>query len=403
MSFLIALVVGFGVVAGITGLVWLRNGRDPRSPDDPSLLAAAPPPGMTAATATLVAGGSTHEAFIAALLDLATRDEIAFESEGVEAGVDRVGIAIRGAETGDPRVLLNRRLPIGEAEVWLLAQLKLAVTGRDEPADDGPAAAVELAAEPAAAVELAAEPAAAAELAAHHAAPRPPARADYISARRALTLTEPHFFGTQLGTDAKRHGWMAGVTGIRRAKWRIIALGEIVLGMVVSVVATNLFSEELIGLAMGIGLAGGVTYMSAGAMAARTREGARMKTQLAACARTLRATFARAASLDDAVSAGSLSWLASADQALVWGMALGLRPEVEALLGRSHPATGEDGARSVGYAPSWLTRPHGGRHAHDVPGGPASMLAGIERIGSEAPPMRIPGPPSLFPRPSGSR
>ena len=441
MSFLVAFIVGFAVVAGITGLVWLRNGRDPRSPDDPSLLAAAPPAGMTAATATLVAGGSTHDAFVAALLDLASRDEIGFESEGVERGADRVGIAIHGGESDDARVLLNRRLPIGEAESWLLAQLKLAVTGRDavDPSvamtrdllakvvggaqlaatltrvqaataegDDSPearaarehgldavaavdpddlAAAVEREAGKGLSMEDRERPADEAP----HAKKQRHSREDYISARRALTLGEPLFFGTLLGTYAKRHGWTAGVTGIRRLKWRLIGIGEVVAGVVLSVVATNLFSDVLIGLALGVGIAGAVTYMTAGAMAARTREGAMARTQLAAYARTLRATFSAAGSMDDVVGSGNLRWLETADQALVWGMALGLRAEIEALLSRTTATLGTAGADTRAYLPSWFTR-HRTRGSGSSPSGdPSSMFAGIERIGSEAPSGGIPG------------
>ena len=90
---------------------------------------------MTAATATVVAGGGTHVAFMAALLDLASRDELAFVAEDRP---DQVGIAFRGGETADPRVLLNRRNPIGEAETWLLGELKasLAIAARRGSNDD---------------------------------------------------------------------------------------------------------------------------------------------------------------------------------------------------------------------------------------------------------------------------
>ena len=117
-------VVGFVTVAGYIALAWLRRGRDPKVLDDASILMPAPPPAMTAATAAIVSGGGGRLAFIAALLDLATRDEIAFVAEGREHGADQLGIAFRGGETTDPQVRLNRRLPIGEAETWLLAELK---------------------------------------------------------------------------------------------------------------------------------------------------------------------------------------------------------------------------------------------------------------------------------------
>jgi hypothetical protein len=108
-------VVAFVIVAGYAALAWFRHGRDPSYPDDASILPPAPPPGMTAATATVVAGGGTHVAFMAALLDLASRDEIAF----VRRTAGPRGHRVRGGETTDPRVLLNRRNPIGEAETWL--------------------------------------------------------------------------------------------------------------------------------------------------------------------------------------------------------------------------------------------------------------------------------------------
>ena len=123
--FFILGVIAFAATIGFLVVAWLRC-RSPATVDDPSILAAGPPPAMTAATATIVTGGTSRTAFMAALLDLASRDEIAFRREGTNRGVDRVGIAIHGTETDDPRVLRNRRRPIGEAEAWLLAQLRVA-------------------------------------------------------------------------------------------------------------------------------------------------------------------------------------------------------------------------------------------------------------------------------------
>jgi hypothetical protein len=117
-------VVTFALVAGYAALSWRRRGRDPRYLDDDSILLPAPPPGMTAATATIVLGENSRAAFMAALLDLASRDEIAFVAEGRRNGVDQVGIAIHGGDSTDSRVRLNRRNPIGEGESWLLGELK---------------------------------------------------------------------------------------------------------------------------------------------------------------------------------------------------------------------------------------------------------------------------------------
>jgi len=123
---LIAAVAGFMIVAGYAGLAWQRRRQGSSTVDDRSVLLAAPPPGMTAATAAIVDGAPTRLAFMTGLLDLASRDEIAFEQEGTTDGVANVGIAIHGGTATDPRVLLNRRQPAGEGEVWLLGQLKMA-------------------------------------------------------------------------------------------------------------------------------------------------------------------------------------------------------------------------------------------------------------------------------------
>jgi hypothetical protein len=117
-------IVAFVAVAGYTVLAWLRRGRDPTSLDDQSIFLPAPPPGMTAATAAMIIDRDPRTAFMAALLDLASRDEIAFVVEGQQRGVDLIGLAIHGGESTDPRVRLNRRNPIGEAEEWLLGELK---------------------------------------------------------------------------------------------------------------------------------------------------------------------------------------------------------------------------------------------------------------------------------------
>jgi hypothetical protein len=121
-------VVSFALVVGYAGLYWLRRGRDPSFGDDSSILMAAPPPAMTAATAVIVDGGPGRRAFMAGLLDLASRDEIAFREESywtyygyVPGGL---GIAIRGGDSQDPQVLLNRRRPVGEGEAWLLNSLR---------------------------------------------------------------------------------------------------------------------------------------------------------------------------------------------------------------------------------------------------------------------------------------
>ncbi len=118
-------VVAFLVVAGWAVLRWRAVGRDPTYHDDDSVLLAAPPPGMTAATATVIDGRPSQLALTAGLLDLASRDEIAFRDEDPAAhGNHPIGIEIRGGTSDDPRIRLNRRRPVGDGEAWLLTMLK---------------------------------------------------------------------------------------------------------------------------------------------------------------------------------------------------------------------------------------------------------------------------------------
>jgi hypothetical protein len=469
-------IVAFILLVGYLGLAWLRRGREPVFADDPSILLPAPPPQMTAATATIVDGGPTHLAFMAALLDLASRDEIAFEEEGGDGRTARVGIAIHGTETTDPRILLNRRLPAGEGESWLLAQLKASVLiaagemgGRAREAgpppleamqlggqmlglmmrmgastadeDDSPEARVarehgllsggppdpaklaeaieartgkplsdrtrasldrmatsmELLKDPAA---IAADPDAfiarmeaetgktatpeqlaelktwAARLVAQPAEPRP----EYIPAALAVHLEAPFLFGTLLQTYATRHGWLAGLPLMKRLRWRLTGLAEIGACLVLALLGSSLKAEVLTGLATGIGAAGLVTYAAAPAMTAKTREGAEMKAQLAAYRRTLQMTFGQARSMEEAVTSSGLKWLETPDQALVWGVALGLRRDIEALLARTADDLRQGRAPGGAYVPVWYR-----------PASAAGLAAGPPPAGQPGPVAAAPG------------
>ncbi|HEX5825536.1 MAG TPA: TPM domain-containing protein, partial [Candidatus Limnocylindrales bacterium] len=71
----------FGLV-GSAVLAWRRYGRDPVYLDDPSIHMAGPPESLTPASAVFVlAGGSSRRALTTALLDVASRGQIAFREE----------------------------------------------------------------------------------------------------------------------------------------------------------------------------------------------------------------------------------------------------------------------------------------------------------------------------------
>jgi hypothetical protein len=130
MLFVWGFLTAFAIVAGLSVARWRFHGRDPRYLDDDSILLAGPPDGMTAAVATIIDGGPAATAFMAALLDLASRGEIAFRDESPRARTaHRIGIEVHGGPSEDPRVGLNRRRPIGEGETWLLGAIRTWAAG----------------------------------------------------------------------------------------------------------------------------------------------------------------------------------------------------------------------------------------------------------------------------------
>jgi hypothetical protein len=481
-------VVAFLVVAGWAGYAWVRKGRDPHYQDDASVLMPAPPPAMTAATATVIAGGDERTAVLTALLDLASRDEIEFVAEGRDGRRDRVGIRFRGGETADPRVRLNRRNPIGEAESWLLGELKAWRPSRDRApggkqdlspemmaagmqmfgamlrggmasADDDDSFAARAAREhglggttpmdiaafeqaytaktgkelPAAArqrldlmfqVQAAmTDPAAVAAdpdryiamLEANNGHTLDPAERDearrqiaawatrsaqpdpdrdYLSAEDARHLQATFLFGAFLQRYAQRHGWVGGLPLVANIKWALLAVAEVLVGIVIAGLGNQAGVEPLRWLGYGV-IAGGVaTFFVARAMPALSKDGSVVKAQLAAYRRTLQQTFAQTSSLDQAVG-GRLPWLETPDQALVWGVALGLRKDIEALLARSADS------QASSFTPSWyatatarLASMRGSAAAGtaatvaapattEVTPDPVAMFAGIEAIGSQ--------------------
>ncbi len=500
MQAIVGGLAAFAVVVGWVLLRWRSSGRDPSYLDDPSILLPAPPEGMTAATATIVDGGHAATAFMAGLFDLASRDEIAFRDETPDArGAHHVGIEIHGGLTDDPRILLNRRRPVGEGEAWLLANLKTFAAGRSgqlggtgeglaaiaamsefssfivgaltagagDTAQDGlgtmgggtlPGDAPDLEASVAAALTRAGRPvpetlrgsiagrapmielvrqalkdpgailadpqafASRVEATTGHTitpeemdslttwlheqgvsadrAGSPPtgtgAGEAYISADDAVRFHPPLGFGTFVENYARRKGWIAGLSFVSRWKWHGLAIAEVIVGLLTADAGVDQLGL-IYGAGLGIAAGGLATWFIAPFMASRTHEGAVMKAQLAAYRRTLKATFDSAATLDDAVTASKLAWLETPDQALVWGVALGLRPEIEALLRRTTSGIAAGTVAGTAFLPRWIgrasqvvsavasqiisesaTRTSSTGTVHDY----AAVFAGIERIGT---------------------
>jgi hypothetical protein len=88
-------------------------------------------------------------------------------------------------------------------------------------------------------------------------------------------------------------------------------------------------------------------------MPARTRNGAMVDAQLKAYRRTLQATMAQARSMDEVVETAKLDWLDTPDLAVVWGVALDLNQDVQAVLGRTVDDVQQGVARAGTYFPIW--------------------------------------------------
>ena len=308
---------GFLLLAGYAFFHWRRYGRDPYVVDSPSIYLPAPPAELTAAGGALLHdGSSSRRTLTTALLDLASRDELAFRATDRLIGADEVTVEIHPPAVDDPRIRLNRRNPTSPAEDYALKEL-----GDASEPEDGV---------------------------------------------RVLDKTALLEFGKSVGSfderleaELVRRGWFIKAPGKVTGRWRLIGGVEVVAAIVAFWVGTTLPSGGFTLLALGLGAAGVFTFILAGAMPARTLPGATMKAMLAAYRRTLQSVLAGARSMDDVVAEPRLAWLETPDRAVVWSVALGLQDEAQEVLQRSM----EDlraGRASSAYLPLWYGSHSGG-------------------------------------------
>jgi uncharacterized membrane protein YgcG len=312
---------------------WLRYGRDPPFLDDPSILMPAPPPDLTAAAGALVFDGrSSRHTLTTALLDLASRDEIAFRPEPHHLGRDKLGIEIRNPNESDPRIGLNRRKPTSNAEAYARDSL----ASLAEPDADGTL---------------------------------------MVDSTKLLKFGPMvSGFDQKLEIYATHKGWFRQTPSSAARRWYGQGTVELIAGGALMIVGANLPSDGIVVVGAATLVAGIVTLIMARAMPARTLAGATIRAMLAAYQRTLQMTLAMSRSMDDVVASKALPWLETPDQAVVWGVALGLRKDVEAVLGRtaSDIARGEADPR-VHYLPLW----YGGSGWRDSAPGGGGLAAGL--------------------------
>jgi hypothetical protein len=107
------------------------------------------------------------------------------------------------------------------------------------------------------------------------------------------------------------------------------------VGVVAIIAALNIPSSGLLLVGIGLLIGAVIVGILATSMPAVSLPGAMIRAMLAAYRRTMKKTMDQARSMDQVVAEAGLPWLETPDQAVVWGTALGLHDEIEAVLGRA--------------------------------------------------------------------
>lgn len=323
----IGLILGPGIfilLVGWVGISWLRYGKDPVYLDDPSVLMPAPPPDLTAASgAAIWDGRSSRRALTTAMLDLASRGEIGFKPEGGLLGLrTKAGIQINETyDADDPLIARNRRKPLSAAEQYALERLRGIAS---------------------------------------------PLTGNYIGASDLLKFGKyVSSFDNQIESHVVKKGWFRERPAKATERWASRAILILIAGFIGFIIGVNIPSGGVVVFTVALMAAAFVMLFIARQMPARTMAGAMIYAMLAAYRRTMEKTMAQARSMTTVVEEPTLAWMETPDQAIAWGVALGLQRDVEEVLGRS----AEDAQAGVStyhpYLPAWygggLTSGQGGQ------------------------------------------
>ena len=298
LNAVLGLVLAPLILVGVIGFSlyrWWRSGKDPVYLDDPSILMPAPPPGLTPAAGAAVRDGKvTRRALTAASLDLAARGRIAFQavpSEALFGGDPDLGIFTSDSRPEDPveqaRLERVRRRPMDDATEFLHGRLK------DLGGGDG-----------------------------------------YIEPDDILKLgTDVGDFNSRLEKHLVTQGWFREAPSTVTGRWSCGGILVLVGGIASVVLGANLPSSGILLVGLALIVAAVCLFIVAAAMPARTKDGAVIVAMLEAYRRTLEKTMAMSRSMGQVVEASAIPLIEDPDDAVVWGVALGLQDEVEGVLG----------------------------------------------------------------------
>lgn len=311
------------LLVGGSLLRWRQAGRDPVYLDDPSILLPSPPPGLTPAAGAAVRDGrATRRSLTAASLDLAVRGLVAFRAKPPGPFSDTPGISIYTGQltTGDPaeqaRAARARARPIDEATRYLGARMERA---------SGASA--------------------------------------YLPPDRIAELADAvGEFNRRLERHVVAQGWFRSAPSGVTTRWIVGAVLVLALGCAPFFLGLGLPSSGLVLLGLALMVSGVAIGVVGCFMPVRTQAGAVVRAMLEAYRRTLARTMAMARSMDQVAADAAIPLVESPDDAVAWGVALGLNAEVEAVLQRSAEdrGGGRDAYLPAWYLPAALGSPGGG-------------------------------------------
>jgi uncharacterized membrane protein YgcG len=321
--------LAFVLLVGWAASSWLRYGRDPVYLDSPSILMPAPPPELTAASGAVIwEGKATRRALTTAMLDLASRGELSFREE---SGIlsKKAGIQLQDRVPDDPMVARNRRRPLSDAEEYALVRLE----GIAKPSEG-----------------------------------------NYIEPDDMLQFgTHVPKFNERLEKHVAAKGWFREPPAKSAARWSGRASLALIGGIVGIIIGFNLPSGGLVILSGALIAAAVVIFVIARFMPARTMAGAMVFAMLAAYRRTLQKTMEQARSMNQVVQEARMDWLETPDQAVVWGVALGLQEDVERVLERS----AEDARSGVTAYNPWMPAWYGSHSTSSGSSGYRGVAPGL--------------------------
>ncbi len=139
------------------------------------------------------------------------------------------------------------------------------------------------------------------------------------------------------------------------------------------IIGVNLPADGVAVVGVSLLLSGIVLVILAQSMPARTMPGAMLRAMLEAYRRTLVRTMALSRSMDQVVQTSAIPLIESPDDAVVWGVALGLQTEVEQVLERTAQDVQSGVAHGV-YLPLWYAS---GSAGHGGTGGSWGAAPGL--------------------------